>query len=54
MRREYHFDYRKSRPNRFADLMKAGMVAVVLRSGQRGPVSSAGLAFFVLLSFLRQ
>jgi hypothetical protein len=30
MRREYRFDYRKSRPNRFARLMKAGTVAVVL------------------------
>jgi hypothetical protein len=30
MRWEYRFDYRKSRPNRFAPLMKAGTVAVVL------------------------
>jgi hypothetical protein len=30
MRREYHFDYRKSRPNRFAPHMKAGAVAIVL------------------------
>lgn len=30
MRREYRFDYRKSRPNRFATLMKRGTVAVVL------------------------
>jgi len=30
MRREYRFDYRKSLPNRFASLMKAGTVAVVL------------------------
>jgi hypothetical protein len=30
MRREYRFDYRKSRPNRFASLMKRGTVAVVL------------------------
>lgn len=30
MRREYRFDYRKSRPNRFAPLMKGGAVAVVL------------------------
>jgi len=30
MRREYEFDYRKSRPNRFASLMKGGAVAVVL------------------------
>jgi len=30
MRREYRFDYRKSRPNRFATLMKQGTVAVVL------------------------
>jgi len=32
MRQEYRFDYRKSRPNRFASLMKAGTVAVVLDS----------------------
>ena len=30
MRREYRFNYRKSRPNRFAPLMKGGTVAVVL------------------------
>ena len=30
MRREYRFDYRKSRPNRFATLMKQVTVAVVL------------------------
>ena len=30
MRRKYHFDYRKSRPNRFAPLMKSGTIAVVL------------------------
>src|SRR5262249_11393944 len=30
MRREYRFDYRKSRPNRFAPLMKRRTVAVVL------------------------
>jgi hypothetical protein len=30
MRREYRFDYRKSRPNRFASLVKARTVAVVL------------------------
>jgi hypothetical protein len=30
MRREYRFDYRKSHPNRFASLVKAGTVAVVL------------------------
>jgi len=30
MRREHQFDYRKSRPNRFAPLMKGGTVAVVL------------------------
>ncbi len=32
MRREYRFDYRKSRPNRFAPLMKGRTVAVVLDS----------------------
>ena len=30
MRREYRFDYRKSRTNRFAPLMKGKTVAVVL------------------------
>ena len=30
MRAEYHFDYRKARPNRFAALMKGSTVAVVL------------------------
>ena len=30
MRPEYRFDYRKSRPNRFAPLMKGKTVAVVL------------------------
>ena len=30
MRREYRFDYRKARPNRFARRFQAGSVAVVL------------------------
>jgi len=30
MRREYRLDYRKSRPNRFAPLMKGKTLAVVL------------------------
>ena len=30
MRREYRFDYKKARPNRFARRFKAGAVAVVL------------------------
>ena len=30
MRPEYDFDYRKSRPNRFAEKFKTGAVAVVL------------------------
>jgi len=30
MRRDYRFDYRKSRPNRFAPLMKGTTIAVVL------------------------
>ena len=29
MRREYRLDYRKSRPNRFAPLMKDGTVAIM-------------------------
>ena len=32
MRREYRFDYRKSRPNRFVPLMKNKTLAVVLDS----------------------
>jgi hypothetical protein len=32
MRGEYQFDYRKSRPNRFASLTTGGAVAVVLDS----------------------
>jgi hypothetical protein len=30
MRREYRFDYRRARPNRFAPLMKDGTLAIVL------------------------
>lgn len=30
MRAEYRFDYAKARPNRFADRMKNGAVAVIL------------------------
>ena len=30
MRRDYRFDYRKARPNRFASQFQAGAVAVVL------------------------
>jgi len=30
MRTEYRFDYAKARPNRFADRMKNGAVAVIL------------------------
>ena len=30
MRREYRFDYRRARPNRFAALMKGKTIAVVL------------------------
>ncbi len=30
MRREYRFDYREARPNRFAGRFQAGAVAVVL------------------------
>jgi len=30
MRREYRFDYRESRPNRFASQMKGRVVAIVL------------------------
>ena len=30
MREEYHFDYKKARPNRFAALPESGTVAVVL------------------------
>lgn len=30
LRREYRFDYRRSRPNRFANRIRAGSIAVVL------------------------
>jgi len=30
MRREYRFDYRKAKPNRFAEQMGGGTIAVVL------------------------
>jgi len=30
MRREYHFNYRKAKPNRFAEQMGVGTIAVVL------------------------
>jgi hypothetical protein len=30
MRREYRFDYRKAKPNRFAGQMEQGTIAVVL------------------------
>jgi len=30
MRREYRFDYRKAKPNRFAGQMRKGTIAVVL------------------------
>ncbi len=30
MRREYHFDYKKAKPNRFAGQMGRGTIAVVL------------------------
>ena len=30
MRREYRFDYKKAKPNRFAEQMGAGTIAVVL------------------------
>lgn len=30
LRREYRFDYKKARPNRFAPLLRGGTVAVIL------------------------
>lgn len=30
MRREYRFDYRKAKPNRFADAMQSDSISVVL------------------------
>jgi hypothetical protein len=44
MRREYRFDYRKSRPNRFASLMKGGTVAGGVGPGRclRIPISGVG------------
>ena len=52
MRRKYRFDYRKSRPNRFAPLMKEGAVAVVsdpdVASVFRSPESVNSLLRFLL------
>jgi hypothetical protein len=42
MRQEYRFDYRKARPNRFASLMKAGTVAVVLKPDVASVSRSSG------------
>jgi hypothetical protein len=58
MRREYRFDYRKSRPNRFAPLMKGGTVAVVLdpdvASVFRSPESVNSLLRSVITALPRQ
>jgi len=55
MRREYRFDYRKARPNRFASLMKGGLVAVVLdpdvASVFRSPESVNSLLRSVIAAF---
>ena len=55
MRREYRFDYRKARPNRFASLMKGGSVAVVLdpdvASVFRSPESVNSLLRSVIAAF---
>ena len=58
MRREYRFEYRKSRPNRFAPLMKGGTVAVVLdpdvASVFRSPESVNSLLRSVISAFPKQ
>ena len=58
MRREYRFDYRKSRPNRFAPLMKGGAVAVVLdpdvASVFRSPESVNSLLRSVIMALPKQ
>ena len=58
MRREYRFDYRKSRPNRFAPLMKGGTVAVVLdpdvASVFRSPESVNSLLWSVITALPKQ
>jgi len=55
MRREYRFDYRKARPNRFASMMKGGSVAVVLdpdvASVFRSPESVNSLLRSVIAAF---
>ena len=55
MRREYRFDYRKARPNRFASLMKGGSVTVVLdpdvASVFRSPESVNSLLRSVIAAF---
>ena len=47
MRREYRFDYRKSRPNRFASLMKGGTIAVVLDPDVASVFRSPGVREFL-------
>lgn len=58
MRREYRFDYRKARPNRFAPLMKGRAVAVVLdpdvASVFRSPESVNSLLRSVITALPRQ
>jgi hypothetical protein len=55
MRREYRFDYRKARSNRFASLMKGGSVAVVLdpdvASAFRSPESVNSLLRSMIAAF---
>ena len=49
MRREYRFDYRKSRQNRFAPLLKGRTVVVVLDPDVASVFQSPELGQFLLL-----
>ena len=53
MRREYQFDYRKSRPNRFAPHMKGGAVAIVLDPDVASVYRSSGSVNSLLRSVIK-
>jgi hypothetical protein len=53
MRQEYRFDYRKSRPNRFASQMKRGTVAVVLDPDVASVFRSSESVNFLLRSVIK-
>ena len=53
MRREYRFDYRRARPNRFAPLMKDGTLAVVLDPDVASVFGSAETVNSLLRSLIK-